>query len=95
MTFLTSRGYEQLRAGFGHFEYSVLQLTDTTPHPVAASAAWLDPSTLEIRSFICDGIYRDVWTVDFSPGNREPLKNQMICTCFRPEKPRLLLAEQH
>ena len=94
MTFLTSRGYEQLRAGFGHFEYSVLQLTDTQPHPVAASAAWLDPSTLEIRSFICDGIYRDVWTVDFSPGNPEPLKNQMICTCFRPGKPRLLLAER-
>ncbi len=93
LTFLTARGYEQLRAGFGHFEHSVFQLTDTQPHPVAADASWLDSHTLEIRSFICDGIYRDVWTVDFS-NQEEPLKNQMICACFRPGKPRLYLAER-
>ena len=90
LTFLTDRGTEQLRAGFGHFEYSVIQLTDRQPHPVAAYAVWTDAGTLEIRSFICDGIYRDIWTVDFTDP-REPLKNRAVCACFRPGKPHLML----
>ena len=88
LTFLTGKGQEQLRAGFGHFEYSVLQLTDGLPHPVAAYACWTAPDKLEIRSLIRDGIYRDVWTVDFSDPE-EPLKNRSVCGCFRPVKPRL------
>ena len=90
LTFLTDRGTEQLRAGFGHFEYSVIQLTDRRSHPVAAYAFWTDGGTLEIRSFICDGIYSDIWTVDFSDP-REPLKNRAVCSCFRPGKPHLTL----
>ena len=94
MTFLTSRGPEELRAGFGHFEYSTLQLTDSRPHPTGAYAVWGRDQILEIRSFICDGIYRDIWRVDLSDsGNAEPLTNQMLCSCFRAAKPRFLLKE--
>ncbi len=88
LTFLTPRGPEQLRAGFGHYEYSVFQLTDTRPHPVASYAVWRSPDELEIHSFIRDGIFRDVWTVDFSDGE-EPIRNHTVCSCFRPAKPRL------
>ena len=91
LTFFTDRGAEQLRAGFGHFEHSVIRLTDRRPHPVAAYAVRTDKGTLEIHSFICDGIFRDIWTVDFSD-LEEPLKNQAVCSCFRPGKPRFLLA---
>ena len=93
LTFLTDHGTEQLRAGFGHFEYSVFQLKDKVPHPVAAYAVWSAEGKLEIYSFICDGIFRDVWTVDFSDPE-EPLKNQSVCSCFRPAKPRLLIGKQ-
>ena len=86
LTFHTDRGLEQLRAGFGHFEYSVFQLTDRRPHPAAAYAKWINPEKLEIHSFIRDGIYRDIWTVDFSDPE-EPLKNQSLCGCFRPGTP--------
>ncbi len=91
LTFLTNQGMEQLRAGFGHFEYSVLQLTDLQPHPVAAYAVWTGKDTLEIHSFICDGTYRDIWTVKYSDVE-EPLKNRSLCSTFRPGKPRFLLA---
>ena len=91
LTFETADGVEQLRAGFGYFEYSTLQLTDTRPHPIAASARWLSSTVLEIESFICDGIYRDIWTIDFSD-KEEPLKNQGLCGCFRPLKPQFLLS---
>lgn len=89
LTFQTAKGLEQLRAGFGHFEYSVIQLTDSRPHPVAAYAVWTNEHTLEIRSFIRDGIYRDIWTIDFAD-REEPVKNRMVCCCFRPGKPRFL-----
>ena len=89
LTFQTANGAEQLRAGFGYFEFSTLQLTDVRPHQVAASARWLSPTVLEIESLICDGIYRDIWTIDFSD-KEEPLKNQGLCGCFRPLKPRFL-----
>lgn len=92
LTFLTERGTEQLRAGFGHYEHSVFQLTDRLPHPVAAYAVWTSPDTLEIHSFIRDGIHRDIWTVDFADP-AEPLKNRQICTNFRPAKPRFLTAD--
>ena len=90
LTFLTERGTEQLRAGFGHFEYSLFQLTDTCPHPVAAYAVWTNKEVLEIRSLICDGTFRDIWTINFSD-TEEPLNNRILCSCFRPAKPRLLL----
>ena len=90
LTFHTSKGTEQLRAGFGYFEHSIFQLTDNRPHPVAAGARWLSSNVLEIESFICDGIYRDIWTIDFSD-KEEPLKNQGLCGCFRSLKPRFLL----
>jgi len=45
------------------------------------------PETLEIHSFIRDGIYRDIWTVDLADPE-EPLKNRQICATFRPPKPR-------
>jgi len=93
LTFFTPHGPEQLRAGFGHFEYSVFQLTDTRPHPVAAYAVWRSPDELEIRSFIRDGIYRDIWTVDFSDPE-EPVRNRTVCSCFRPAKPRFLTAPE-
>jgi hypothetical protein len=91
LTFYTAKGIEQLRAGFGHFEYSVMQLTDTRPHPVAAFAEWEDADTLKISSFICDGIYRDIWTIDFSdPEN--PVKNKFLCATLRPPKPAFVLS---
>ena len=56
------------------------------PHHPIASAAWQNEHTLEIRTFIADGIFRDTWTVDFNNPD-EPLKNTMMCACFRPGKP--------
>ena len=83
-------GVEELRAGFGYHAPSYLQLTDRRKHPVFASAAWKSDHILEIRTFIADGVYKDVWVIDFSDPV-EPLKNQMFCSCFRPGKPRLLV----
>ena len=91
LTFYTAKGIEQLRAGFGHFEYSVMQLTDTRPHPVAAFAVWEDADTLKISSFICDGVYRDIWTIDFSDPEK-PVKNTFLCAALRPPKPALVLS---
>ena len=91
LTFYTAKGIEQLRAGFGHFEYSVIQLTDTRPHPVAAFAVWETPDILKVSSFICDGIYRDIWTIDFS-NSENPVKNELRCACFRPAKPAFVLS---
>ena len=58
----------------------------------AATGAWTSPETLEIHSFIRDGIHRDIWTVDFADP-AEPLKNRQICVNFRPAKPRFLAAD--
>ena len=90
LTFDGPHGTEQLRAGFGFWAPSIFQLTDLRPHPAAAAAAWRDDHTLEIRSLIVDGIYRDIWSIDFNDPV-EPLKNQMLCCCFRPLKPSLTL----
>ena len=90
LSFTTPRGKEELHAGFGHYEDSILQLTDSIPHPVAACARWREPWILEIRSLIRDGIFRDIWTIHFDD-EHEPLKNQAICSCFRPGKPRLFV----
>ena len=86
LTFNGPHGIEQLRAGFGKFEHNTFQLTDIMPHHTIASAAWQNEHTLEIRTFIADGIFRDTWTVDFNNPD-EPLKNTMMCACFRPGKP--------
>lgn len=93
LTFDGPCGVEQLRAGFGFFARSNFQLTDHMLHPVAASAAWKDDHTLEIRTFITDGIYRDIWTVDFNDP-LIPVKNQGLCGCFRPLKPELRLRDK-
>ena len=89
LTFNGPHGVEQLRAGFGYFVSNVFQLTDLAPHPTVASAAWLNEHTLEIRTFITDGIYRDIWQIDLNDPV-EPLKNTMLCACFRPERPKFI-----
>ena len=86
LTFDGPHGIEQLRAGFGFFIKNTFRLTDMAAHPTVASAAWKDDHTLEIRSFITDGIYRDIWTIDFND-TKTPLKNTMLCSCFRPARP--------
>ena len=91
LTFYTDKGIEQLRAGFGHFEFSVIQLTDVRQHPVAAFAVWEDSNILKVSSFICDGIYRDIWIIDFSD-KEKPVKHQSVCSCFRPAKPEFILS---
>lgn len=91
LTFYTKNGIEQLRAGFGHFEFSVIQLTDRRPHPVAAFAVWEGPDILKVSSFIRDGIYRDIWIIDFSD-KEKPVKHQAVCNCFRPAKPVFVLS---
>ena len=93
LTFNGPHGIEQLRAGFGKFAFSLLQLSDRKTHPVFASAAWKENDILEIRSYIADGIYKDIWQIDFNDPD-EPVKNQNLCSCFRPQKPRLLLKKQ-
>lgn len=90
LTFDGPNGVEQLRAGFGRFAFSLLQLCDRKTHLVFASAAWKDDNILEIRSYIADGIYKDIWQIDFSD-SVEPVKNQSLCGCFRSPKPQLLL----
>ena len=83
LTFTLADGkVEQLRAGFGSFRFGVFQLTDRAPHPTAASAAWRD-GRLVIEAFILNGIYRSVYTVDFTDGAVEPISRRDICTCFR------------
>ena len=72
---------EQLRAGFGSFRFGVFQLTDRAPHPTAASAAWRE-GKLVIEAFILDGIYRSIYTVDFTAGTAEPIRRRDVCTCF-------------
>ena len=74
LTFFTDRGIEQLRAGFGHFEKSILQLTDSRPHPLASYARWTAPETLEILSLLTDSTYRDVWTVNFADAEHLKIK---------------------
>ena len=73
---------EQLRAGFGEFRFGAFQLTDRASHPTAASAAWRE-GKLVIEAFILNGIYRSIYTVDFTAGAAEPIRRQDICTCFR------------
>ena len=90
LTFDGPHGIEQLRAGFGFFIKNTIRLTDLAAHPTIASAAWKDDHTLEIRSFITDGIYRDIWVIDFND-TAEPLKNTVLCSCFRPERPKFVL----
>ena len=83
LTFTLADGkVEQLRAGFGSFRFGAFQLTDRLPHPTAASAAWRD-GKLVIEAFILNGIYRSVYTVDFSDGATEPVSRRDVCTCFR------------
>ena len=89
LTFLLAGGAtEQLRAGFGKHEYSVIKLTDRSAHPTAASAAWRD-GKLVIEAFILDGIFRSTYTVDFAPGVAEPVTRKDTCSTFRHPWPAL------
>lgn len=91
LTFTTDRGSEQLRAGFGHHLTSVFQLTDHLSHPTAASAAWVDDETLEIRTFCVDGTFRDTYRINF--GNVfQPITRTSYCSTFRPPMPELYSA---
>ena len=83
LTFTRTDGkVEQLRAGFGSFRFGAFQLTDREPHPTASAAAWRD-GKLVIEAFILNGIYRSIYTVDFTDGATEPIRRQDVCTCFR------------
>ncbi len=83
LTFTLADGkVEQLRAGFGSFRFGAFQLTDRASHPTAASAAWRE-GKLVIEAFILNGIYRSVYTVDFTDGAAEPVSRRDLCTCFR------------
>jgi len=88
LTFQTPRGTEQIRAGFGHYETSLVQLADQYPHWAAACAAWQSDGSLRISSCILDGIYRDIWTICFDDPE-EPVKHEGLCGCFRPLIPAL------
>jgi len=90
LTFAMDGRCEQLRAGFNKFAYSSFQLTDDMAHPVAAFAHWENDHTLKVCSFILDGTYRDIWTIDLS-NTVEPMKNTEVCACFRNTKPRFIL----
>jgi hypothetical protein len=90
LTFHTDRGFEQLRAGFGSHRVSVFQLTDTMPHPTAASAAWVEDDVLEIQSFCLDGTFRDTYQVRFAD-SEHPLTRTMRCSILRPSMPELTL----
>ena len=88
LTFATDHGTEQLRAGFGHYETAIFRLFDEYPHRAAACAAWLNDHVLRIHSCILDGIFRDIWTIDFDDP-AEPVKHEGVCGCFRPVLPPL------
>jgi len=88
LTFHTDRGIEQLRAGFGSHRVGVLQLTDTMPHPTAASAAWIDDDILEIQAFCIDGTFRDTYQIRFADPEH-PLTRKMRCSILRPPMPEL------
>ena len=88
VSFTTARGVEEIRAGFGKFIPTSLQLQDSAPHPLAACAAWKDESTLEIRLLYIDSTFRDTWTFEFKKENAE-LRWQSVCSLFRPQLPPL------
>jgi hypothetical protein len=88
LTFHTDRGIEQLRAGFGSHRVGVFQLTDTMPHPTAASAAWVADDVLEIQAFCIDGTFRDTFQIRFADPEH-PLKRVSRCSTLRPPMPEL------
>jgi hypothetical protein len=88
LTFHTDRGSEQLRAGFGCHRVGVFQLTDTMPHPTAASAAWVEDDVLEIQAFCIDGTFRDTYQIRFAD-SEHPLTRTMRCSILRPLMPEL------
>jgi len=66
LSFNFPRGMEQIRAGFGYYDRSIAQLTDLRAHPIAASAAWITPDVLEVRTFCTDTVFRDIYRIDFA-----------------------------
>ena len=58
ISFKTAKGIEEVRAGFGKFVPTSLQLQDFAPHSVAACAAWTGENTLEVRLLYIDSTFR-------------------------------------
>ena len=88
VSFKTARGVEEIRAGYGKFVRTSLQLQDTAVHPLSACAAWKDENTLEIRLFYIDSTFRDTWTFEFK-GESAEIRWQSVCSLFRPQLPPL------
>ncbi len=88
VSFKTARGVEEIRAGYGKFVRTSLQLQDTAVHPLSACAAWKDENTLEIRLFYIDSTFRDTWTFEFK-GKSTEIRWQSVCSLFRPQLPPL------
>jgi len=82
LTFTTARGVEQLRAGFGHFAYGTLQLTDEMVHVTAATAAWTEKEILEIDCICYDSTFRDIYRIDFK-NQRNPITRTSRFITFR------------
>ena len=90
--FKTPRGVEELRAGFGKFVTTSLQLQDAFPHSIAACAAWKDENTLEIRLLYIDSTFRDTWSFEFKDGGAQ-IEWQSSCSLFRPQLPPFTVGE--
>ncbi len=86
LTFDTTHGFQQLRAGFGSHRISCIRLQDQIAHPIAASAAWDDAGKLQIRAFFLDSTFHDFFTIDLDNATH-PISYRSECTLFRPLLP--------
>ena len=89
LSFETPRGVEELRAGFGKFEKSTLQLQERSPQIMAACASWKEKNLLEISVLHLNATFRDTWHLEFK-GDKVQFNWRTQCSLFRPEMPPLL-----
>ena len=89
LSFETPRGVEELRAGFGKFEKSTLQLQERSPQVLAACASWKEENLLEISVLHLNATFRDTWHLEFK-GDKVQFNWRTQCSLFRPEMPPLL-----
>ncbi len=66
LVFVTPRGRETLRAGFGHGLDNRLRLQDHMERRVMASAAWTAPEVLELHLCCYETSFREVFRLDFA-----------------------------
>lgn len=92
LSFKTARGSDVIRAGFGHWEISTVQLLDSRAHAVAGSACWKDENTLEIYLIYLDSTFRDTWTLKFQNGT-VCFDWKTVCSLLRPAVPPLAVKE--